>query len=175
MTSGKPRSRPASGSGQPNRPPARAGATRPARSAPTPAPPPFPSALLGAGLIIGLYAMVPALFTGGIHLRRSVEVVDHVVPGVVVLGLVLLAIVRRAQPDTLMLVAGVGIALAGFWMAATHVGLASQAFNHQASTGGALYHCSTAVVVGALGITWVWRYRTAGTASEQRTAPARRF
>jgi hypothetical protein len=149
-------------------------APRPGRAAPAvEAPPPLP--LLGAGLVIGLYAMLPAFFAGGIHLRKSVEMVDHVVPGVVVLALVVLAIMRQARPDTFMLLVGVGILLAGFWMAATHVGLASQAFNNQASTAGALYHCSTAVAVGGLAIAWVWRYRTAGEPdSDRRPGPAGR-
>jgi hypothetical protein len=150
----------------------------PPRSAPSakgrPTPPPdqpFPAVLLGAGLVIGLYAMLPAIFTGGIHLTRSVEVVDHVVPAVVVLALTVTTIVKVAKPEALMLAAGVVIVLAGFWMVVTHVSLAKQALNGQASKAGAAFHCSTALAVCALGIVWVWRYRAAGDG--RSPAPAR--
>ncbi|MDQ6615233.1 MAG: hypothetical protein M3083_10910 [Actinomycetota bacterium] len=152
MASGKARSKPAPRSGQ------RARATPP----PTPPPAPPSSAFLGAGLVIGLYAMVPAFFTGGIHLRRGVEVVDHFIPGMLVLALVVAAIAWGARSESLMLGAGVGVVLAGFWMVATHVGLARQALNNEAGKAGALYHCSTAAAVAALGVAWVWRYRAAG-------------
>ncbi|HEX3540900.1 MAG TPA: hypothetical protein VHT75_10720 [Acidimicrobiales bacterium] len=122
----------------------------------------FPSVLLAAGLVIGLYAMLPAIFTGGIHLRRSVEIVDHVVPAVVVLFLTVVAIVKGAKPESLMLASGVVILLAGFWMIATHLGLARQGLNGQASRAGAAFHCSTAIAVAALGVAWAWRYREAG-------------
>jgi vacuolar-type H+-ATPase subunit I/STV1 len=123
----------------------------------------FPSVLLGAALLIGLYAMLPAIFSGGIHLRRSVEVVDHVVPAVVLLVVTVVAILKGAKPDSLMLVFGVVIVLAGFWMVATHVSLAKQGLNHQASATGAAFHCSTAIAVAALGVAWAWRYRAAGS------------
>jgi hypothetical protein len=123
--------------------------------------------------------MVPAFFLGGLHVAKTNgigrEVVDHVFPGVLVLLLVVAAIVRRAQPDSFMLAAGVGVLLAGFWMVATHLGLVSQAFNGQVSKAAALYHCSTAAAVAALGVAWVWKYRAAGEApADRRPAPARK-
>jgi hypothetical protein len=166
MASGKARSKPAARPGQRGRVASAPPAGGEAGSLPT--------ALLGAGLAIGLYAMLPAFFAGGIHLRRGVEVVDHILPGLLVLALVVLAIVRGARPDTLMLGAGVGILLAGFWMAATHAGLASQALDNRASTAGAIYHCSTALAVGGLGLAWGWRYRAAGDAPRHKGgSPAR--
>ena len=139
----------------------------------------LPTILLGAGLLIGLYAMVPAFFLGGLHVAKTNgigrEVVDHVFPGVLVLAMVVLAIVRRARPDSLMLGTGVGVLLAGFWMVATHLGLVSQALNHQVGKLAALYHCSTAAAVAVLGVAWVWRYREAGeAAADRRPAPDRR-
>jgi hypothetical protein len=120
--------------------------------------------------------MLPAFVTGGIHLRRSVEVVDHVVPGVALLALTLVAVLKGAKPDSLMLASGVVIVLAGFWMVATHLGLLRQALNHQASAAGAAYHCSTAVAVAAVGIAWTWRYWAAGsgTLPSSSSASARR-
>jgi hypothetical protein len=125
----------------------------------------IPSALFGAGLVIGLYAMLPAIFNAGIHLRRSVEIVDHVVPGIVVLALTVFALMKAGKPDTAMLAVGVVVVLAGFWMVMTHIGLARQALHGQASGGGAAFHISTAVAVAALGIAWTWRYRAAGAAA----------
>lgn len=150
----------------------RTGAT--ARKAAPPPASPLPMPLLGAGLVIGVVAMLPAFFTGGIHLRRSVELVDHVVPGIVVLALVLLAILRNAKPESFMLGAGVGILLAGFWMIATHAGLASQALDGQASKLGAAYHCATALAVEILGLVWAWRYRTAAAAGPSPAPAARK-
>jgi|SRR5579884_232843 len=150
---------------------------RPERT-PAAAAEPFPRILLGAGLLIGLYAMMPGFFPAGVHLKRATEVVDHIIPGVVVLGLVMLALLRAAKPATMMLAAGVAVLLAGFWMAATHYGLLLDAINHQANTtfAQALYHCSTAVAVGALGIGWVYLYRGAGTGEpDRKAAAARRF
>ncbi len=194
MASGKPRSKPAPRPGQgprssaPTRTrspqkgrPSGAQGQRSGQTAKTAAPgtSAIPMALLGAGLVIGLYAMIPAFFLGGLHVAKTNgigrEVVDHVFPGVLVLVLVVAAIVRRAQPDSFMLVAGIGVILAGFWMVTTHLGLVSQAFNGQVSKAAALYHCSTAAAVAALGVAWVWRYRAAGEApSDGRSAPARR-
>ncbi len=107
--------------------------------------------------------MLPAFFLAGIHVRKGVEVVDHAVPGLIVLGVVLVAILLGVRSDTLMLGGGVVILLAGFWMAATHMSLLSQALDHRASASGAAYHCSTAIAVLALGGVWVWRYRDAGS------------
>ena len=187
MASGKGRSKQASRS----RPRAGAGTAQPPRSAPKRRPagasksaPParsgpaalegLPTTLLGGGLIIGLYAMMPAFIVGSIHLHKSTEVVDHVVPGILVLALVLAAIVRRAQPDTLMLGAGVGILLAGFWMVLTHIGLARQALDNEVSKTTALYHCSTALLTAALGVAWVYRYRAAAADNPPAQAQARR-
>lgn len=187
MASGKGRSKQASrsrtrarsGSTQPPRSapkgrPARASKSAPKASAVPPALEGLPTTLLGGGLIIGLYAMMPAFVVGSIHLHKSTEVVDHVVPGVVVLALVLAAIVRRAQPDTLMLGAGVGVLLAGFWMVMTHFGLARQALDNEVSKTTALYHCSTALLTAALGVAWVYRYRAAAADNGPGRAHARR-
>jgi hypothetical protein len=96
------------------------------------------------------------------------------VPAFVVLAVTVWAIMKGAKPDTLMLAAGVVVVLAGFWMVATHVGLAKQAFNNQASAAGAAFHCSTAVAVAALGICWAWRYRAAGASVQAGPSAAGR-
>lgn len=120
-----------------------------------------PTVLLGAGLVIGAYAMAPAFVGRLTHLRQGAEVVDHVVPGLVVLALVALALWRGSRSVGAMLVSGMVVLLAGLWMAATHLPLLSEAVHHQVSRTTAAYHCSTAVAVLALGAAWVWRYREA--------------
>ena len=117
--------------------------------------------LLGAGAIAGLYAMAPAAVGRLSHLRRGVEVVDHVIPGLVVIALVGVATGGGAGSVGFMVVAGTVVCLAGLWMTATHVGLLEQAIHHQIGWNTAVYHCSTAALVVVLGVAWVWRYREA--------------
>lgn len=126
-----------------------------------------PGLLAGAGLLIGLYAMAPGFYLAGLHVHKDAEVVDHVIPGLVILALVLVGIVWGSRSATTMLLAGLGVLLAGFWMTVTHVGLVAQAFRHQAPAGAATYHCSTALLALVLGLAWVWRYRGAGTVASE--------
>ncbi len=122
-------------------------------------------------LVVGAYAMIPGFFLDGLHVKAGAEVVDHVVPGLVVLGLVFLGIRWGRQVPTLMLVIAVGILLAGFWMTDVHIALFRQALRGQAPAGATVYHCSTAAVVDVLGLVWLWRYRRAGSAPDVTTQP----
>lgn len=82
---------------------------------------------LSAGLFVaGLWGML-APYAGKamglvVAVRPIVEVVDHVVPGLVVLPVALYAMFRGRAP----FVGSLAAALAGFWMTATHVGLIAQ-------------------------------------------------
>lgn len=118
----------------------------------------FPSLLLGAGLAIGVYAMLPA-FIVRVHTAQVVEMVDHVVPGLLVLSLVLVATLRRAQPAGLMAASGALVTLAGSWMVVTHLGLLNQALHGEVAWWRAAFHVSTALGVLLLGCAWLWRYR----------------
>lgn len=60
-----------------------------------------------------------------------------------------------------MLSTGAVVTVAGLWMVATHVGLVRQGVHHQVPWGPVAYHGSTAVVVLAVGLAWVGRYRHA--------------
>lgn len=121
---------------------------------------PSPLVALIAGGFVGLYAMAPGVELGGLAVRRGLEIVDHVAPGLVVLVMVCVASRRRASPLTMM-ITGAFVVLAGLWMVATHVGLLRQGIDHQVPWGPVAYHCSTAVGVLALGLSWVFRYRRA--------------
>lgn len=120
---------------------------------------PFPFVLLGLGLAIGLYAMLPAFAGPQLHIQKIVEVVDHVIPGLVVLTLVGSAIVLGARPPGLMLAFGLLVTLAGLWMVDTHVGLFSQAVHNEVDLLAAGFHVSTALAVFGYGLAFMWRYR----------------
>lgn len=118
-----------------------------------------PLALMLTGLAAGAYAMAPAFYLGGLHVKRGAEIADHAIPGLVVLVTVLVAVRWAARSVNAMLACGVVIVVAGLWMVATHVRLFVQGVHHQAPWGPVAYHCSTALAVLALGLVWVWRHR----------------
>ena len=120
-----------------------------------------PVALLIAGLVIGLYAMAPGFYLGGLNVKRGAEIVDHVVPGLVVLAMVFVAIRWGAKSVNTMAVTGMVVLLAGIWMTITHIGLFRQGLDHLAPWGPVIYHCSTALAVLVLAVAWLWRYRAA--------------
>lgn len=120
-----------------------------------------PLALVVVGALVGLYAMVPGIYLGGLHVKRVDEVVDHVIPGLVVLAMVGVNMLWGRRSVVVGLVTGVVVAAAGAWMVATHVGLFLQGLRHQAPLGPVAYHCSTAGLALLLGLVWVWRYREA--------------
>jgi hypothetical protein len=120
--------------------------------------------LFAVALIVGAYATMPGFYLDGLHVKAGAEVVDHVVPGLVVLALVFVSILLGRRAGAVLLLAGVGILLAGFWMTDVHVALFRQALRGQAPAGATAYHCSTAVAVDILGVVWLWRYRHAGAA-----------
>jgi hypothetical protein len=84
-----------------------------------------------------------------VNVRTIVEVVDHVVPGALVLlvGLLLHARARRASLDsdgTSLFAAGVGF-LAGFWVLATHVPLLADAARSALPWDAAIWHSIAAL------------------------------
>jgi hypothetical protein len=113
----------------------------------------------GLGLVIGLYAMLPAFAGPQLHVQRITEVVDHVIPGLILLALVASAATLGARPAGLMLAFGAVVTLAGLWMVDTHVGLVSQAVHHEVDLVAAGFHVSTALAVFGFGLAFVWRYR----------------
>lgn len=76
-----------------------------------------------------------------------VEVVDHVVPGAVVLvaclGVLAYSRAGRGSADDVAPLAGIGLALlAGFWVTATHVPLIAEAARGESPWGATLWHNS---------------------------------
>lgn len=103
---------------------------------------------------IGLYDLAPGIWLDGLHVRRGAEIVDHVVPGLVVLAMVGIAILA-GRSARVPLVTGMTVLLAGFWMVVTHVGLVAQGFRHEAPGGAVAYHSSTAALTLVVGVVWV--------------------
>jgi hypothetical protein len=92
-----------------------------------------------------------------LDVRPTVEIVDHVVPGAVVLaaGMSLLLILRSAtsRPSSLLVPALAGVAfLAGFWMLSTHVPLLVQSGRDLAPWGAAVFHTTPGAAVTALSL-----------------------
>jgi len=128
--------------------------------------------LLGVG--VGLWGMLPRFLDSGLNTEDTVEVVDHVIPGfvVVVVSLVALAVARKsAKPGPFLFIAGLVVLLAGLFMFATHVPLVMQATRGEAPWGGTVFHTSAALAVFGLGLLWATTYWSA-TAPEAQTEPA---
>lgn len=84
-----------------------------------------------------------------LDLDPVVEVVDHVVPGVVILVVIAAALLLRARPSAPYAFA-IGAALsllAGLWATATHVPLLAQAQQGLVTWGAATFHSVPGVVV----------------------------
>ena len=125
----------------------------------------FPLLFFGFGLVIGLYAMLPAFTGPQLHVQRITEVVDHVIPGLIVLTVVTSGILLAGRPAGVMLAFGGLVTLAGLWMVDTHLGLIRQAVNHEVDLVAAGFHGSTALAVFLFGLAFVWRYRDMLTSS----------
>lgn len=86
----------------------------------------------------------------------TVEIVDHVVPGVVVLAVAVITLSLRR----LTLVASLLATLAGFWMTATHLPLLLQAQRGEVHVGAALIHSTGGILILLLslaGAVLAWR------------------
>ena len=113
------------------------------------------------GVAVGLWGALPRFVKSGLNTEDRVEVVDHVIPGivVVVVSLVALAVARRSlKPGPFLFVAGLVVLLAGLFMFATHVPLVMQATRGEAPWGGTVFHTSAALAVFGLGLLWAATY-----------------
>ena len=123
-----------------------------------------------AGLLIGAWAMAaPYVLLGpDLNAEGSREVADHVVPGVLMIGLSCVMAVRgrhRPQAGTFPLLSGFGVLLAGLWMTATHLPLVTDAREGRVSESVAAWHTVPGLVVMVLGAVWAAAYWS--TADEQ--------
>ena len=112
------------------------------------------------GLVLAAWALLPPYSGPDLATEMRVEIADHVVPGIVMVVLSLMALVRRRRSgageasSSFMLLAGLGILLAGFWMVATHVPLVAQARRGEVTDGVAAYHTAPGIAVALFGLAW---------------------
>ena len=146
-------SHPAAGAEAVDRSPAPTGGTAPARLIPG-------SALIG--VVVGLWAVAPNFTGPGLVLQDpSVEVIDHVVPGLLVVAVSIAALIvawSSARPWSVVFLSGGVVATAGLWMVATHVPVLLQAIRGEAPWGATLYHLAPSAAVLWLGLAWSARY-----------------
>lgn len=113
------------------------------------------------GVVVGLWGTLPRFLDSGLNTEDAVETVDHVIPGivVVVVSLIALAVARRSpKPGPMLFLAGLVVLLAGLFMVATHVPLVMQATRDEAPWGGTVFHTSAALAVFGLGLLWAAGY-----------------
>lgn len=102
--------------------------------------------------VLAAVAAVSALppLIAGVDVAASVEVVDHVVPGLIAVAAALYAraLTRRGAGDSMAALAALGVcAIAGVWETATHVGLVLDAGSADRPVGTVLLHATPAVVL----------------------------
>jgi hypothetical protein len=129
----------------------------PAAAATRPPGPDLPALVALAGLFVAVWASLPKWSGPKLHVAASTEVVDHVIPAILVLlcSLVAIAAGRRAKgPGGTRFLAGMGVLLAGLWMMATHLPLVAEARRGDAPWVATIYHTSAALAVFGLGLLW---------------------
>jgi hypothetical protein len=112
------------------------------------------------GVLVGVWAGLPRFVGPDLNVSAKTEVVDHVVPALVIIVLSVIALVfgrRRAAADTFMFIAGLALCLAGLWMVATHLPLVVEAAKGEARAtwGAVVWHSVPAVAVALLGVIWL--------------------
>ena len=145
-----------------------------------PAPgPDLPRLLPLVGLPVALWASLPQYSGPAINTSATTEVVDHIIPAILVVlcSLVGIAASRRPQgPGALRFIAGLGVLLAGLWMLATHFPLVTQTMRggpEAASWAATIYHTSSALAVFGLGLLWATATWAEADDSDQATAKAK--
>jgi hypothetical protein len=119
--------------------------------------PDLPALVALAGLFVAVWASLPRWSGPKLNVAASTEVVDHVIPAILVLlcSLVAIAAGRRANgPGGTRFLAGMGVLLAGLWMMATHLPLVAEARRGDAPWVATIYHTSAALAVFGLGLLW---------------------
>ena len=125
-------------------------------------PRPRPTGLLVTALLIALWAVLPPYSGPELQTETRKEIADHVVPAILLLALLLAAVFGAWRSPFTMLALGLGTALSGLWMTATHVPLVGQAFRHEVTWGATVWHTLPGVAVLTLGAVWAWRYLDEG-------------
>jgi hypothetical protein len=123
------------------------------------------------GLVMGVWAIIPPYLGafGTLDVESRVEFADHVVPGIAVLVVSVLSLLtlRSRQPSQLLrFMAGGVIALAGFWMVATHFPLIQQGQDGISPWGTIAWHSVPGIAVTLFGLLWTVRFWGSDEADE---------
>lgn len=92
-----------------------------------------------------------------VDVASKVEIVDHVIPGVLVATIgsyLAINAHRKAPPGLSRTIGGAICFLAGFWIFATHVPLVADAADGRAAWGATVWHASTALPIVGLSL-WI--------------------
>ena len=122
--------------------------------------PDLPRLLPIVGLPVALWAALPQFSGPAINTSNTAEIVDHIIPAILIVlcSLAAIAVSRRPKgPGAVRLIAGMGVLLAGLWMLATHFPLVTQTMRsgpEAASWAATIYHTSSALAVFGLGLLW---------------------
>ena len=149
-------------------------ATAQAAAAPGPGPGPDLARIVPMfGFFVAIWASLPRYSGPKLNVAQSTEVVDHVIPAIVVLVASIAGIIasRRAQgPGAIRFLGGMAVLLAGLWMMATHLPLVAEATRGDAPWPATIYHTSAALAVFGLGLLWATvTWAEAGEASKPTT------
>ncbi|MDQ2826137.1 MAG: hypothetical protein M3Y04_04115 [Actinomycetota bacterium] len=156
------------------KPAAKGAARKPATTATArPAGPDLARLMPFVGLAVAVWASLPKYSGPKLNVTSSKEVVDHVIPAMLVLVASVVGILagRRAKgPGALRFLGGMAVLLAGLWMMATHLPLVTQAMRGDAPWPATIYHTSAALAVFGLGL--LWATVTWAEADDKGQAPA---
>lgn len=112
--------------------------------------------LYGLGVLAGFYAAgIPWIATWGGLTRLaplSREVVDHLVPGLLIAAVGVLALRRAPLQSDVRWYVGAAWFVCGFWIVATHLSPVQRAVAGEVNLPTALLHASAGVLVLALGV-----------------------
>lgn len=119
-----------------------------------------PSAgLLVAGVVIGVWAVLPPFVGPGFTTAGlDVEIVDHPVPALVLLGATAWSARARGAAAPGLFVAGLVITLAGIWMTAAHAPLVLQAVRGGVGWAPTVHHTLPGLATLGLGAVWARRW-----------------
>lgn len=108
------------------------------------------------GLGVAVWAALPKFVSPPLNTDPTVELADHVIPGIVVAVASLWGVVTSRNPKLSAgpFFAAMVVLLAGLWMMATHMPLVAQAFRGDAPWAGTIYHTASAMATFGLGLLW---------------------
>jgi hypothetical protein len=147
-------------------------------AAPAPGPD-LPKLMPLVGLAVAVWASLPKYSGPAINTSSTTEIVDHIIPAVLILLASIVGILAGRQPQgpgALRLIAGMAVLLAGLWMMATHIPLVAQTMRggpEAATWAATIYHFAPALAVLGLGLLWSTVTWSEADDSDQATAKAK--